>query len=432
MSLIKPNIHNQIYYYLFIVLVFVLPVHERLVPPVIALIALNWIFEFNLREKFRRVKYSRLKKYLLSFSILYLLYFIGLFYSENIYGYSGGALFNLEKRMSLFVFPLLFSTIDMDEIKEKLFKQIQKAFITGCLLSSFFLVNNAFFEFIQTNDTSVFYYSNLSEFHHPSYLALYYSFTIAILLNWQVKVKNTNPSKRNAVFVLIFLFQVMIVLLSSKAGILGMAIVYIFTIIYILIPGNNIKNVRVLTPLILLIVFLLTLFLNPNSYRRFYSVEKAVEQDIIDNSKHTDGTVSRIFVWQSSLEIIKEHPLFGVGIGDVKQKLLGKYKEKNITHALELELNAHNEYLQTFMAIGVTGFLVLALSLLIPGWFAFRRKKLLYLLFLVLFALHLLVESMLAKQAGVVFYAFFNALLFYMAFSGRLEPRKEKSKKCRA
>jgi O-antigen ligase len=93
-----------------------------------------------------------------------------------------------------------------------------------------------------------------------------------------------------------------------------------------------------------------------------------------------------------------------------------KYKEQNITTAIEHELNAHNEYLQTFMALGIVGFLTLVLSLIIPGWYAFRRKQLLYLLFLMLFAFHMLVESMMAKQAGIVFYAFFNAVLFYWAF----------------
>ena len=67
------------------------------------------------------------------------------------------------------------------------------------------------------------------------------------------------------------------------------------------------------------------------------------------------------------------------------------------------------------------GFLTLLASLLFPAWFAFRQKELLYLLFLALVSFHFLVESMLAKQAGIVFYAFFNTLLFYMAFSQKKE-----------
>ena len=153
-----------------------------------------------------------------------------------------------------------------------------------------------------------------------------------------------------------------------------------------------------------------------------------MEKENIDTTKEVDGTVARVIVWQNALEVIKENPVFGVGTGDTKQALMNKYKEKNISTALENELNAHNTFLQTYMSIGVFGFLVLVLSLIIPAWFAFKQKKIVYLLFLVLVAFHFLVESMLAKQAGVVFYAFFNAVLFYNAFgenksSSKLEVR---------
>ena len=418
MSLIPNHISQKVYFFSLTALAFSIPIHNQLSSLIVSLTGIFWLLEFNYVEKYKRVANSKWRKYLMSFSILYLLFFISLFYSENIHGYSGGALFNLEKRMSILGFPLLLSTIDIEAVKQKLFKQILKAFILGCMLSSFFLLNVAFFDYMQTNDPTVFYYGGLAQFHHPSYLALYFAFAIAIMVNWLLKVQNPDTTKRFAVYFIILFFQVMIVLLSSKAGILGMFIVYASTIVYCLFPGYTINRIRLLIPVFLLISFMFTLLLNPDSYRRFFSVENAMEMEheSIDKSKHVDGTVARIFVWQCSLEVIQENFLFGVGLGDTKQKLMDKYEEKNITVALKQELNAHNEYLQTFMALGVLGFLALILSLIIPAWFAFRRKKLVSLLFLILIAFHFLVESMLAKQAGIVFYAFFNAVLFYQAF----------------
>jgi O-antigen ligase len=159
------------------------------------------------------------------------------------------------------------------------------------------------------------------------------------------------------------------------------------------------------------------LLLNPDSYKRLYSVEKAIDNPAVESgAKKVDGTVARIFVWKSSLEIIKQNPIFGVGTGDAKQALLEKYEENNQPYAYKLEYNAHNEYLQTFITIGVMGFLTLVASLFLPAWFAFRQKHMVYLFFLLLIAFHFMVESMLAKQAGIVFYAFFNAILFYQAF----------------
>jgi len=412
----NPKFTNKFYFYSLTALSFSIPIHNRLTALIIALIGLFWLIEFNYKEKFNRIKSSKSRKWLLSFSVLYLLFVVGAFYSENVFGYDGGALFNLEKRMSLFVFPLLFSTINIEPISGKLFKQIQKTFILGCILSVFFLVNIAFYRYIQSNDNSEFYYSKLAELHHPSYLALYYTFCIIILLNWLVKPIKRISGRRNSVIILILLFQVMIVLLSSKAGIIGTFIVYGATMVYILLPFNKFKKNRSLIPLSLMVIFIFTLLLNSNSYRRFNSVGKVIENGEEQKTDKIGSTGARIIVWESALEIIKENLVFGVGTGDTKKALLDKYEENNKTIALEKELNAHNEYLQTFMAIGVPGFLVLIFSLLIPAWFAFRKKHLIYLLFLMIIAFHFLVESMLARQAGIVFYAFFNAILFYQMF----------------
>jgi hypothetical protein len=56
---------------------------------------------------------------------------------------------------------------------------------------------------------------------------------------------------------------------------------------------------------------------------------------------------------------------------------------------------------------------LLIIYLVVPGWFAIRRIHFIYFSFLAVFAFNILVESMLEVQAGVIYYAFFNALLFF-------------------
>lgn len=424
MRLIPETIAQKFYPFALTALSFSIPIHNRLTSSIVVIVGLFWLLEFNFGEKIRRVKNSKPKQYLLLFSTLFFLFLIGLIYSENMSTNGSGALFNLEKRMSFLGFPLLLATIDIENIKERLYKQIFKAFILGCLLSSFFLVNVAFFDYLQTENTKAFYYTGLSEFHHPSYLAMYFTFAIVILLNWLLKVEKNNPAKRNAVYLMILGFQLMIVLLSSKAGILGTILIYFLTIVYVLIKKSLFAKIKMLIPILLLFSFVLTLFINPYALSRFYSAEQSIEQENIDETKKVDGTVARVIVWQNALEVIKENPIFGVGTGDTKEALMNKYQEKNISTALENELNAHNEYLQTYMSIGILGFLTLMLSLIIPAWFAFKKNKLVYLLFLAMLAFHFLVESMLAKQAGIVFYAFFNAVLFLQTFSMKKDITK--------
>jgi O-antigen ligase len=124
------------------------------------------------------------------------------------------------------------------------------------------------------------------------------------------------------------------------------------------------------------------------------------------------STSDRVEIWKVSFEIIKSNLWFGVGTGDVKDRLIEQYQEKNIEHALEFRLNAHNQYLQTFLTLGLPGIAALVLMLILPMIEAFRRRFYLYFIFLLVFSVNILPESMLEEQAGVVWYTFFNCVLF--------------------
>ena len=93
--MINTFIRDKIYFYSFIILAFVVPLYDKLVPPVILVIGLTWILEFNFKEKIQRVRRSCKRKNILAFGILYLLYIIGTSYSTVIHGQEG-ALFDLE------------------------------------------------------------------------------------------------------------------------------------------------------------------------------------------------------------------------------------------------------------------------------------------------------------------------------------------------
>lgn len=414
MGLIKQNTTYKIYYFLFMALAIALPIHGRLVPPIILFIGLNWLLEFNFREKYYRIVSSPSSKYFLGFSVLYLLYVLGTFYSSQLLTQEG-AIFNLEVKLSLLLFPIFFTTIDFSLIHKNFKNKILKAFVIGCLISMILLFNNAVFNYFKVEGVDSFYYVNLAFIHHPSYLALYLNFAIAILLYWLTGHFNENSFKRNMAIFLILIFQLFIVLLSSKAGILSVLITYVLMLVYALI--QKCKVLFYILPLVLVICFLSTLSFFPYSYSRFYSAESAIEEEPDPNSG--ESSVARIMVWNVALELIKENPVFGVGTGDVEPELMKLYKEKNIKLAMDETLNAHNQYLQTFIALGIAGILVLLASLFIPGFWALREKQLLYLLFLAMFAFNMLVESMLERQAGVVFYAFFNSFLFYFAYLER-------------
>jgi O-antigen ligase len=132
-----------------------------------------------------------------------------------------------------------------------------------------------------------------------------------------------------------------------------------------------------------------------------------------DDKNSEESTASRIAVWQAALEIISENFMTGTGTGDVKDALIKKYSEKGMSFAREMKLNAHNQFIQTFAAVGVIGFIILLSSFFFTTLYAWKRKKYFYLIFLLLAFVNFTTESMLETQAGVVFYAFFNSVLLF-------------------
>ena len=86
----------------------------------------------------------------------------------------------------------------------------------------------------------------------------------------------------------------------------------------------------------------------------------------------------RIFKWRTAQEMIKDHPLFGVGIGAVKVNYAlyqAKAKEKMKIPLLGTsESQIHNEYLQIWAEAGIVG--LLAFLSVILGFFYIGIKRL--------------------------------------------------------
>jgi O-antigen ligase len=402
-------IHRNIFYFCLLGISFFLPVYGRIVPPIIILVFLNWLIEAPFRKNFKLVFIEKERFLLFSFSFLYFLYLIGMTYSTNlIYGKE-----DLEIKLSLLVFPLIFSTLDDETLTKKQRFKVVVFFVLGCIIGTLILLGHSLYDRVINHWDYSFYYSGLSWYFHPTYIAMYLSFSIAIIawyiIAGEVRIR---PLWKIMLILLSIYFLILIILLSSKAGILSFALVMIFFSGVLVLKKKN-----WLTGLIFLITSFLILYLGmqffPYATGRISNATKSLSEESTIRSDNSESTASRIMVWKAGLEILCQHPFFGTGTGDVKDELLAKYQEKNIKPAFDKRLNAHNQYMQTFISIGVFGFLFLAGMLFLPIYFAIRHEQYLYVVFLLIFAVNIAFESMLEVQAGVVFYTFFNAVFFW-------------------
>lgn len=390
---------------------FCIPVHDKAVAFAIVLLGLSWLTEMDLGGKLRLLRlYSRRRQVLL-FALLYLVYVAGTFYSENLFG-GEGAFFDLEIKLSLLIFPLIISTLPLGITEEITLYHVMIAFIAGCLVSALMLISVALLHYYDGSGINVFFYTGLSGNHHPSYIALFYSFAVVLLIYLYLSEKEMSLNKKSLLLLAILILTEMIVLLSSKAGIIGMVIALVILFLWQLTLKRSHKPRNLVFIGIVGMVFGIMNLLSPQSYQRFFEAGKVIESHDQVNKAADASSEVRILIWQAAFEIIREHPFAGTGTGDVKLSLREKYKKYGYQHALESNLNAHNQYLQTYIATGLAGFVLLVMGLAIPISMSIVRREPVYFAFIILTGFHLLVESMLERQAGVVFYAFFNALLF--------------------
>jgi hypothetical protein len=124
------------------------------------------------------------------------------------------------------------------------------------------------------------------------------------------------------------------------------------------------------------------------------------------------GSLSqRIEFTRASLHIIKQHPWFGVGTGDVPQAFREAYDEIQSPLSEEFRFRAHNQYLAITVAFGLIGLVFFLVVLLYPWCSSKTRRSYLYTIFLCIMLLSMLPEDTLETQAGASMFAFFEALL---------------------
>lgn len=400
------QINQQIFkannFYPMLLITLFLPFPQYLTTYAIFLTGVNWLINADFKNKVINL-FSN--KYALLFISLYLIYALSLIYTINL----GSGRFDLEVKMSLLLLPLFFASSEKLTIKQ--FNTLLIIFVIACFGASISSIIYGIIIFVNTRSISSFNYENISLFNmHHSYFSMYIALAIVITIYFLVEYFNKiNVFSKILLLVLILFFIIFTIILNSKAGILVICHVLGFGMIHYYRKTKSLKAPAFIL-LSFIIIFAISLKLMPEIKIKMMNAFKAVENEKkIDNDTY-DGSEIRILCWKTSLTIIKENPLLGVGCGDVKNALHDKYKQNKFNRGVERNYNSHNQYLNTYIATGFVGFLLLVLSLITPTIYSKINRNYLYFNFLIIISINFMFESMLETQAGVVFYAFFNSL----------------------
>jgi hypothetical protein len=254
--------------------------------------------------------------------------------------------------------------------------------------------------------------SEFSPAHHPSYLALYMNCAIAWLL--VAIYRGSFFGKRSVVaWILVYFLSFSLIFPASKMGFIQFLTILPFTLAYAF-RQNRLRSVHTALLIGVFVLFGLMLKFDPVASQRVAATANVVAENngAGEAPAEIESNTARLYAWHLSTDEISKHP-FGVGTGDIHDVMVARYTSEGLHTLAEKGLNPHNNYLQIALALGIPALLWFLFSLLYPLPAIIKHQDWIYAFFLMSIALHLLVESVLEKQSGVLFFAFFNAFLFF-------------------
>jgi O-antigen ligase len=376
---------------------------------------IGWVL-YVIIEGFKKKFTFRINRYLLLWIILYGLYLVGVLFTNH----PSIAGKYLEYKLAFLIFPLLF----FFQLPQKL--KVQIIFRWGILGIILVLILSVLNSYKCGRETVCWISSTFSYIHHPTYLAQFLTFFFfgaiyGCTQNWKWF------SLKGTIF-LCLITLIGILLCFSFAGIITFFASLIVVLFYVISKKFSLTT-AIISSLLFTIGSILFLKSAPQVKDDWFTVNRITNEyinspsDFIQSRTYPlSGTEVRLVMWTAAVQTMKKYP-FGVGTGNVDEKLSETLIKLHQNELAKENYNPHNQYLQIGVELGVIGMLFLFFMFGVLMWKSLKSKN--YLLFFLIFTLFLncFFESMLQRQSGIIFNCFWSCLLIVGSFSGNEKNR---------
>lgn len=381
-----------------------------------------FFFYSSFREKFYLL---RKRREVVVMALFYLLHIVSAYFSKDqAEGFSWVVV-----RMPLFVFPV---SLGLVYIKQALKERMIWVFSVITTLTLLICIIWSVYQSVSLQQASLLYNDNLTILTDKQsiYIALLVNlavFGFGYLLAIQSKV----ISGKMLVYVCLFILLVSNFLLASRIAIITLYGSIICAAVWNAIQKKKFKLLGVVVAAVAVTgITLVSLF--PKTLNRFRELKytsfeythKGVEShfNMAVTPDQWNGANIRLAVWSCGWELVKQHPLLGVQLGDKLHRLMDVYAAKHFDFAYNSRRNMHNNYLDILVTFGIAGFLLFAWGFLLePLRHCIRTKDFFGILVIAAFMLSFIPETYFDRSMGNMMFAFFIA--FIVSYR---EPVKDK------
>lgn len=414
--------------------------------------------KFHLNERQFKYKWAYIV-----FALTWVMYLVGMIYTEN----QSVGWTQVSKKLGFLIFPMIFIFSDMSYMTKDRLKAVGFSLVAGCIMFFFMNLFYAIYDVIFNGDTSArFFDHNLMKLYyvHHSYLSMYAG--LGLMFCFMEIFENENRKIKIINIIAYIILVVFIILVRSRAGLIWMVLMFVLQWISLTFIMKK-KKMGLIMGCVFVLAVAGACVAFPQSVSRI--------TETVSNIKSEHSSDHRLVQFKGYKSVLEENWLFGVGTGDrtdATQAAYHQYKDKIveiitprmaasidkvindyyyepdekmrtammakavkfgvdpeivstylveyqfIRFAIDKEINAHNMFFETIISVGIIGLLLLLAYFVIPLvlWIKNKNFDMLYFSFLLMIGFNALFESIFEVQLGIIFFCFFNSLLFHMAF----------------
>ena len=236
---------------------------------------------------------------------------------------------------------------------------------------------------------------------------------VTLLFSW----KDVLPFKRWIVVFPLAINFLLIHVIAARTGLLSMYVALIATgfLFFAIEKQALFKAIITLTGVIGFGV-LAVIFIKPLNNR--------FQNTVVDVSNYMNGGNANWWSGGMRLEglengwfVFLDHPVFGVGMANLDDKVQAKYKERGTLLLEENRINPHNQFLSHLISGGIVAGFLLILILFMMFRQSWLQGNWLLMGFVVLSFVGFNLEAFLERQFGSCFFGLCTGLLFSLNFS---------------
>lgn len=344
------------------------------------------------------VKKGKLYNGLILPFVLFLSYAMSVFYSADLVS----GMSNLFMKLPLIAIPVIFMFIHLTDVN---YQKLINLFIFSCFIFCIIAFIKLIY-FTLTSGVSInnynFVQQSIKYYHFPTEALM---LNIALVLNIKSKIDN----RLRLVFSLsFFLF---ILLSGTRIGLILSAPLFFWNLFNLTKHLSNFKKLFlfIVLPLIFVLIASQSRYTKNKILDSFHYIGLFTSLETESFSKQYHKINFREKLWEASINKIKASPILGYGIG-VERQLIAEELSKNQIENSGL-LNAHNQYLSTYISSGIFGVIILISWMFYLLYVGVSNKNFELIAITFVIILSMFVESYLERQKGVFLITFFLSLI---------------------